>query len=218
MVALHAAARGVRLPRTTIDVDMVIHIETARGRVGRVGAVLGELGYTLVEPSDVRKGHAHRFLRPGLAGESANTGTHDIVDVMVADHPAPRVLEKLGKFPMVAIEGGTQALQRTVNALLEINGAGVQLSVPDVLGAVILKSAAHVADSRDPARHLSDAAVLLACMADPFAGRERLSSGSDRKRLGHLNKHLGDADHPAWSALDADSARDGQAALRILLG
>jgi len=137
---------------------------------------------------------------------------------MIADHSAPRVLEKLGRFPMVAIPGGTRALNRTINARLEINGTAVELSVPDALGAVILKSAAHLADSRDPARHLSDAAVLLACMEDPFAERERLTSGSDRKRLAHLDRHLGDPTHPAWVALDADAARDGQAALRILLG
>ncbi len=217
MVALHAAARGISLPRTTVDVDMVIHVETARGRVARIHTVLGELGYTLMEPSDARKGHAHRFTRPSDVGGSTPEGSPDIVDVMIADHPAPRVRERLGKFPMVAIDGGTQALNRTINARLEIDGAGVELSVPDALGAVILKSAAHLADSRDPARHLSDAAVLLACMADPFAERERLTSGSDRKRLVHLNTHLGDPNHPAWVSLDADTVRDGRAALRILL-
>jgi len=218
MVAVHAAASGIRLPRTTVDVDMVIHVETARGRVAHIRTVLGELGYALMEPSDARRGHAHRFIRPGTAGGSATEGSPDIVDVMVADHPAPRVLEKLGRFPMVAIAGGTQALTRTINVRLEIDGAKVELSVPDALGAVILKSAAHLADSRDPARHLSDAAVLLACMTDPFAERERLTSGSDRKRLLHLGKHLGEPSHGAWVALDADAARGGRAALRILLG
>jgi len=218
MVGLHAVARGMRLPRTTVDVDMVVHVETARGRVARIRAVLAELGYTLVEPSDARKGHAHRFFRPPSPGGSATAGSPDIVDVMVADHPAPKVLEKLDRFPMVAIAGGTQALTRTINARLEIDGVDVELSVPDALGAVMLKSAAHLADSRNPARHLSDAAVLLACMSDPFTDREKLTSGSDRKRLVHLDRHLGDSDHPAWVALDADAARGGQAALRILLG
>lgn len=56
MVAVHAAASGIRLPRTTVDVDMVIHVETARGRVARIRMVLGELGYALMEPSDARRG------------------------------------------------------------------------------------------------------------------------------------------------------------------
>ncbi len=119
---------------------------------------------------------------------------------------------------MVAIEGGTQALRRTINARLTIDSEDVTLSVPDTLGATIVKSAAHLVDSRDPARHLSDAAVLLACMADPFIDRDRLTLGSDRKRVLHLVEHLADPNHPAWVALDADAARDGQAALRILAG
>ena len=210
MVGLHAAVRGIRFPRTTVDVDMVVHVETARGRVARIRTALGELGYMLVEPSDARKGHAHRFTRPLIAGDSTTRASPDIVDVMVADHPAPKVLERLGGFPMVSISGGTQALTRTINARLEIEGTSAELSVPDVLGAVILKSAAHLADSRNPARHLSDAAVLLACMTDPFADRERLTSGSDRKRLLHLDKHLGDTSHSAWVALDAEPRVTGK--------
>lgn len=57
------------------------------------------------------------------------------------------------------------------------------LSIPDAFGALILKAAAHKADARDRGRHLTDAAVLLACV-DPF--EERTSSGSDRSRLLHL--------------------------------
>lgn len=48
-----------------------------------------------------------------------------------------------------------------------------RVSVPDTFGALILKTAAHRADSRDPARHLQDAAVLLACIEDPYARLER---------------------------------------------
>ncbi len=218
MVALHAAARGIRLPRATVDVDMVVHIETGPGRVARTRKVLAGLGYTLLEPSDARKGSAHRFARPGASSGADPTEYADIVDVMVADHSAPSIRERLGKFPMVAIEGGTQALRRTINARLTIGGEDVTLSVPDTLGAAIVKSAAHLVDSRDPARHLADAAVLLACMADPFTDRDRLTLGSDRKRVAHLVEHLGAPHHPAWRALEADAARDGQAALRILAG
>jgi hypothetical protein len=48
------------------------------------------------------------------------TSASDVVDVLVADHAAPRVVEKLRGRKMVAIEGGTQALRRTVNARLDI--------------------------------------------------------------------------------------------------
>ena len=74
---------------------------------------------------------------------------------------------------MVAIEGGTQALKRTVNAVLDIRDDGATtISVPRPFAAVILKAAAYLTDSRDRDRHLFDAAALLACVEDPFAEAE----------------------------------------------
>ncbi len=89
------------------------------------------------------------------------------------------------------------------------------ISVPDAFGALILKAAAHKADARDRERHLTDAAVLLACV-DPF--EERAPSGSDRSRLLHLQKHLADPTAPAWLPLPEGARRNGQAALDLLCG
>ena len=108
---------------------------------------------------------AHRFGR-----------NRDSVDVVVADHAAPRVRESMAGNEMVSIEGGTQALRRTGNARLQISGDRITTAgVPDPYGALILKSAAH---SRDPERHLLDAAALLACIGDPYAGRRSTSSSA----------------------------------------
>lgn len=115
---------------------------------------------------------------------------------------------------MVAIEGGTQALRRTVNASLDIEGSRTAVSVPSPLGATVLKAAAYMHDSRDRQRHLYDAAALLACIEDPFADADQLR-GSDRRRLRLLADHLPDG-HPAWALLDQRSRLNGQAALRIL--
>ena len=94
------------------------------------------------------------------------------------------------------------------------DSARTTVSVPDAFGALILKAAAHKADTRDRDRHLTDAAVLLACV-DPF--EERASSGSDRSRLLHLREHLADPTAPAWLQLPEDARRNGQAALELLL-
>lgn len=100
---------------------------------------------------------------------------------------------------MVEIEGGTQALRQTMVVRTAIGGVSESaISVPDPFGALILKAAAHKADSRDRDRHLQDAAVLLACV-DPFAPRS--PSGSDRARLLHLRRHLADPLHPVWIRL-----------------
>ena len=88
------------------------------------------------------------------------------------------------------------------------------LSVPDPYGALILKSAAHKADSRNPERHLEDAAVLLACIDDPFA--DRAPSGSDRSRLLHLRTALADPYQGAWMRLPEPHLTNAQDALRIL--
>lgn len=119
---------------------------------------------------------------------------------------------------MVQIEGGTQALRRTIHAQLDItSGRRTVLSVPSAFGALVLKAAAHKADTRNPDRHLTDAVTLLACIDDPFAERSTIA-GSDRPRLLHLERVLlvDGAAHPAWFQLSAAERRTAQAALRLL--
>jgi hypothetical protein len=50
---------------------------------------------------------------------------------------------------MLTIEGGTQALKRTINARLEIESGRTTVGVPSTFGAAIRKVAAYQADSRD---------------------------------------------------------------------
>lgn len=116
---------------------------------------------------------------------------------------------------MVDIDGGTQALRRTINARLQISTrTTTTLSVPNPFGALILKAAAFQADSRDPGRHLQDAAVLLCCIEDPYAEREQFAC-SERQRLEVLRHALPDGARE-WRALIAEQRVNGQAALRLL--
>lgn len=117
---------------------------------------------------------------------------------------------------MFAVEGGTQALGRTMIYALDVgDGRAIRLSVPDELGALVLKGAAYSVDRRDRDRHLADAAVLAACIDDHAAQIERLA-GSDRRRLRLLAKALADPVHPAWLVLDRPRRLAGQDTLRIL--
>lgn len=205
MVHLHASVAGIHTVRPTTDVDMALHIETTPGVAAHVHHALTNAGYELQTSFDPTHETAHRYER----GD-------DVVDVVVADHAAPRVVQRLAGHDMVAVEGGTQALKRTVNADLTIDGQTTRISVPDTLGAIVLKAAAHVADARDAERHLEDAVVLLAAIGDPIGERARLG-GSDRKRLRHLRAQLPD-DHAAWRTRLPDDTRrlDAQAALTLL--
>lgn len=118
---------------------------------------------------------------------------------------------------MVAIEGRTQALRRTINARLEIVPDRTTIvSVPSAFGALVLKAAAHRTDTRDRERHLHDAVVLLAALEDPFAARESFA-GSDRARLDRLAAHLL-ADAREWLRLPSSTRAAAQAALRVLAG
>jgi hypothetical protein len=210
MVQLHGVTAGLPVVRPTNDVDILLHVETGRGRAAQVARGLEELGYQLAPSIDPRTGTAHRFVR----GHAVVDLVSSVVDVVAADHAPPRALERFRGYDLVQVAGGTQALRRTVHAELEITGsARTTVSVPDAFGALILKAAAHKADTRDRDRHLTDAAVLLACV-DPF--EHRTPSGSDRSRLLHLSEHLADPTAPAWLQLPDDARRNGQAALDLL--
>lgn len=216
MTQLHTVHRGLGVVRPTNDVDIILHIETSRGVPGATATALEVIGYRLQDVVDPRNNTAHRFVRGNSKVDLvAGSTTDEIVDVLISDHAAPKVVERLRGRDMVRIEGGTQALRRTINARMEIAaGTITSVSVPRPFGALILKAAAYTTDSRDRDRHLFDAAALLACIADPFAERNDFT-GSDRRRLAALQKALPES-HPAWRQLPEPDRSDAQAALRIL--
>jgi len=219
MTQLHSIHHGLGVVRPTNDVDIVLHIETSRGVAAEAVTALRSLGYELRSAVDPRDNTAHRFYRGGskidLVTDRPVEESEEIVDVLVSDHHAPKVAERLAGREMVSIEGGTQALRRTINARLEIApGTITTISVPGPLGALILKAAAYKTDSRNPERHLRDAVALLACIDDPFAEREGFT-GSDRSRLQTLRARL-TPDDTSWNVLAGQPRIDAEAALEIL--
>lgn len=138
--------------------------------------------------------------------------------LMVPDHAGPAATRRLRGRPMFEAEGGTQALGRTMANEMQTGVDGpTRITVPDELGALVLKGAAYAADSRNRVRHLQDAAVLAACITDHATELGRMA-GSDRKRLRMLAKALSDSTHPAWLVLDSSRTRASRDTLRILSG
>ncbi|CAJ1583622.1 hypothetical protein [[Mycobacterium] wendilense] len=203
MVQLHAAHAGFPLTRPTNDVDMILHIETGEATFQGVQHQLERIGYELLRPSG--DGPAHRFVRGP-----------EQVDVMVADRLPPKWRPTAFRRPVFAVPGGTSALRKTVNCEVDTAEGIVVVSVPDVLGALVLKGAAYIGDSRDRARHVDDAAVLACMVSDPVADRARMSKG-DSKRIRALWSALQDRRHRSWIATGRESGR-GHAALRLLAG
>jgi len=205
MVQLHAAYAGLRLTRTTRDVDMILHIDSGAATFAGVQHELERLGYALREP--IGDGPVHRFARGSRGAET--------IDVMVADRLSPKQHPKALRRRVFAVPGGTSALRKTVNCEVTAGEVAVVLSIPDVLGALVLKGAAYVEDSRDRNRHLDDAAVLACAVTDPVGDRARMI-GSDRRRIEALWKVLQDVDHKSWIATGTDAGR-ARAALRVLV-
>ena len=100
------------------------------------------------------------------------------------------------------------------------SGGGVvhEVSVPDVLGALTLKGGAYREDSRDPERHLDDAAVLCATVEDADELREDPAAwtGSDAKRIRILATALADPAHAAWAQLEPRDRPRARQTLRLL--
>lgn len=211
MVQAHALANGVDAVRPTEDLDLLLHIGMSSAVVIDTDRVISGLGYTLQEPADIRRQQSphYRYIREGEFGTEK-------IDVMVPDHAGPEASRRLRGRPMFEVEGGTQALGRTVVFEMQTGAEEVvRITVPDELGALVLKGAAYTADSRDRDRHLQDAAVLAACITDHATELSRLG-GSDRKRLRILNRALADPSNPAWLSLTPDLRLVGQDTLRIL--
>ncbi len=167
-----------------------------------ITASLTARGFAVVEPG-WPESPVHRLRRED-----------DVIDVLVADHLPKHARPRLRR-PVMAVDGGAQALARTQRAVIEHDGGPVELTVPDLLGALVLKAAAHMADRRDRERHLRDAALLASLITDHQRELGRLQ-GSDRKRLRHLNDALIDPVDDAWLLLPDHARRAGQDTLRIL--
>ena len=173
MASWSSCMRRPRPPRLPADGGCrhrVAHRDRC-GDDGHVSAVLNRLGYTL-EKSIAHDAPAHRFVR----------GKQQI-DVMIADHLAPATIPTIGGRKPFQVAGGTQALQRTVNCRMTADDDGpVLISIPNALGALVLKGAAYREDSRDKDRHLDDAVVLCATIRTPLVTAAQMK-GSDKSRV-----------------------------------
>jgi len=204
MVKLHAEMAELPAPRTTVDVDSALHLETEAITFPQAAALLQGAGYVL----DGSSKYAYRFERGP-----------EQVDLMCSDRQSIFRRPRYGGRPLFGIPGGTRALQQTINVDMLTAVDTVRLVVPTVRGALVLKGAAYLADSRDRGRHAEDAVVLLACMDDASEALIGLSQQS-RGRLRALVKVLTEQTAP-WANHDAvvqALARETLAELATLLG
>lgn len=215
MTQLHSIHHGLGVVRPTNDVDIVLHIETRRGVPTAAATALEQIGYRLQSAVDPRNNTAHRFVRGQSRVDLVAGDAEEVVDVLMADHPAPMVVELLRGQEMVRIEGGTQALRRTVNARLEIeHGTVTTISVPRPFGALILKGGrVQVRLPRPrPSSLRRRSPARLHRRPLPRARRlHRLRPIPARDLAAGITRRA-----PAWRALPDGARGDAQAALRLL--
>lgn len=201
MVQAHAMAASISAVRPTDDVDVIVRVGTTRpDALTTVTQGLRELGYSPRESLNQRA-VAHRYARGA-----------EVIDIGIADHLGSQVPRLQGR-TVLQVEGGRQAAERVVP--LRFAGFELDICIPDRLGALVLKGAAYLVDSRDKERHLRDGALLAATITDHRTEFSRLK-GSDRSRIRHLHQALTDPRHIAWLSLPTEFRVPGQDTLRIL--
>lgn len=195
MVDIHARRANIWMARPTDDVDVLVDIASNRSSLAEARAILWQMGFTL----SANEQHAYRFIH-----EDGRK-----VDVMVADHLPSRMTPRLDRRPAFEATAGEQAIRRReIYRLTFDGGVAVDIGVPNVLGALVAKGAAWLVDRRDRTRHLDDAAVLLACIADASQLDFDGMSTNDRKRIGAIIEQL-DGAHPSWISLTNDARSYG---------
>lgn len=201
MVFLIAYEHDLPIGRTSGDVDVMMDVRALTGATQEASVTLERLGYKLESPS--LDGRAHRFRR----GDT-------LVDVLAPDGAGARAsMLTIPPGRTIAVAGGSQALARSRQLRVLLEGREVAIPCPSVLGAVLIKArAVDVAD--DPDKHRRDLAFLLAAIDDPRSIRAEMRKterGWLRRRL-----ELLDPRHPAWRT--TPKAVEARIALEILAG
>ena len=176
-----------------------------RDAVRSIGRWLQEAhGFGLIETSD---GFGYRYTR----GDT-------VLDLLV-----PEGLDRQRTQPPTTsraraplpIDGGNQALLRVERVPVQVGPRSGHVRRPTLLGALVLKAAAFIADSRDAQRHAQDISLLMeaALVSGSLRGMDAQATPHDRKRLRDALRHL-PQDHSIWRARSEPEAVY-QAAVRL---
>lgn len=155
MVHLHCAEAGHAPTRPTNDVDTVIDVRARPNMLQIFTKVLVGLGFSAAGIS--AEGIQHRWVR----GEAT-------IDVLLPDGVGEKAALRTGvtASPTIPTPGGTQALDRSDSVAVSVQGREGSVRRPTLVGALIMKAAAHSAVG-DPAkgRHRSDFVTLASLIA-----------------------------------------------------
>jgi predicted nucleotidyltransferase len=204
MVMLQGLIAGRVMTRATNDIDMLAAalLPPAKAKLSECVRTVKDLGFKPLEANEPDL--LHRFVHPDDGA---------IIDILAPDHQSWPAIIKPPR-ATVRIDGGTQALQRAEVVRVTKGSRSVEIAIPSLLGALVLKAAAFKTEKLRPDRHVTDAAFLASLIADPISVKTQFK-GSDYGRILFLDKELGRPEHPGWMAL-GEYREDALAIWRIL--
>lgn len=172
LVHLHCAERGQFPIRPTNDADTVIDVRADERFLHAFTKTLTDLGFHADGIS--AEGFQHRWTRDEAT-----------IDVLLPDGIGERLGSRQGVTgsPTLSTAGGTQALQRSETVAVQVAERGGFVRRPNLVGALVVKAAAH-GNPGDAARgrHRRDFVALARLIrASDFALAEL--SKKDRQRL-----------------------------------
>ncbi len=197
MVALWCAQAEVNVFRPTEDADVVLDVWVQRSALTKASRLLNERGFSEAKTED---GYGYRY--------QCDDAT---VDLMIPDHmerQAEQPATTTGRLGVPAA-GGNQALIRAERIPVHVGGKESYVRRPNLLGALVAKAAAAVADTRERDRHRDDIAVLAQIALDRSAHRTMRASCNpkDRRRLRLALEEMPPT-HRAWQRItEAELAR-----------
>ena len=172
LVHLHCAERGEFPVRPTNDADTVIDVRADPTILHTFTKTLTGLGFRADGIS--AEGRQRRWKR----GDAS-------IDVLLPEGIGERASLRHGVTgsPTLPTEGGTQALRRTEVVAVSVDGREGFVRRPNLVGALVVKAAAHInPGDRDLRRHRRDFVILAGLItARDFAAED--VNKTDRRRL-----------------------------------
>lgn len=198
MVQLHSLRAGLSQTRLTRDLDALLDL--SRNSIGSIAAPIQQLGFVPQVPSWA--GGFHRFRR----GD-------DVIDVMASREIAWSVTWVGHEILKTA--GGAQALARRDRYVLTDGVNSFVVFIPDSVGAIVAKAAAHQVDRLNRERHLRDlVALMAACPEGEFENAELTKK--DIRYLRHLSSEIGDVLKPWWFGFSSSEVARAERTLEIV--
>jgi hypothetical protein len=208
MVLVHCMENDAPYTRPTDDADIAVNVFTHRNAIALLTRELRDAGFTDQTP-------------PALPGDRQLSYRWVLDDVHVDVAVPPKANDQddqptavTGR-PAVELVATQQALRRTQRVAINVADRRGNLRRPDLLGAIVIKAAAAVADRRDPDRHRQDLVTLADILA--FTGRHTEYAPQMRpKDRDRLRRAQGVIRQRQWRAARDPAA--AQAAFQYLLG